>query len=172
MRRRCVWPQSNCRDGMSGQRYRGLFGGSCSCGTKQPIRHTFVTRIVSDDVRLVYCQHKSMLHAVEQTCVTKPFHHVLVTLCVCVCVCVGVVVPLVVLYQTQNPSPLRHSPRLRRSVVLCFCSLQSGSCGLPNVCHRCIPSPIRHSCVSAGIVVPLFVSFVSVGLQVRHGACF
>ena len=65
-----------------------------------------------------------MLHAVEQTCVTRPFYHVLVTL-----VCVGIVVPLVVLYQTQNPSPLRHSPRLRRSVVLCFSAYKMGHVG-------------------------------------------
>ena len=119
---------------------------------------TFVSCIVN--IKYAACSRANLCH---QAILSRPCHP---------CVCVGVVVPLVVLYQTQNPSPLRHSPRLRRSVVLCFCSLQSGSCGHPNVCHRCIPSPIRHSCVSAGIVVPLFVSFVSVGLQVRHGACF
>ena len=138
--------------------------------TKQAFRHTFVTLIVSDDVRLVYCQHK--VCSMQSSKPVSPGHFITSLSPLCVCLCVGVVHSLVVLYQTQNPSPLRHSPRLRRSVVLCFCSLQSGSCGLPNVCHRCIPSPIRHSCVSAGIVVPLFVSFVSVGLQVRHGACF
>ena len=71
--------------------------------------------------------------------------------------------------ESVTSSSLSSSPTFGRLV---FFSLQNGSCGHPNVCHRCIPSPIRHSCVSAGIVVPLFVSFVSVGLQVRHGACF
>jgi len=135
--------------------------------TKQAFRHTFVTRIVSDDVRLVYCQHK--VCSMQSSKPVSPGHFITSLSPLCVCWRRRSFSCVVSNTESVTSSSLSSSPTFGRLV---FFSLQSGSCGLPNVCHRCIPSPIRHSCVSAGIVVPLFVSFVSVGLQVRHGACF
>ena len=51
--------------------------------TKQAFRHTFVTLIVSDDVRLVYCQHK--VCSMQSSKPVSPGHFItsLSPLCVC-----------------------------------------------------------------------------------------